>query len=152
MPRICFPRTTAITLFLLSLSTSAQNVQENMRPPDGGTREVLVSIFIPGVAGAPFTANSRQLGLNLVSFREDPRFGTQKFEVSDVVLGDPDPKLFLPPEGFKLLDLRNPSEPPNTSAGRWSQPTVERICPCQRTCGNSRSLLHKHTYSHPYHC
>lgn len=53
---------------------------------------------------------SRQLGLNILSIRDDPRFGTQKFELSDVTLGEPDAKLFAPPEGSKILDLRGPTE------------------------------------------
>jgi len=53
---------------------------------------------------------SRQLGLNLLSIREDPRFGTQKLELSDVVLGEPDAKLFTTPEGSEILDLRAPKQ------------------------------------------
>src|SRR5271167_2001184 len=51
---------------------------------------------------------SKQLGLNILSLREDPRFGSQKFELSDIVAGEPDAKLFAPPEGSKILDLRAP--------------------------------------------
>jgi hypothetical protein len=45
----------------------SQTAQEGPRPRDGGTREVLVSIFIPSVANAPFSAtvnteSIRQLG------------------------------------------------------------------------------------------
>jgi hypothetical protein len=76
-----------------------------------GTKEVTV---IPtGAIGndSPILARreywySAQLGVNLLSTREDPRFGTQKFELSDIVLGDPDAKLFVIPEGFKVIDLR----------------------------------------------
>jgi hypothetical protein len=53
---------------------------------------------------------SRQLGLNALSILDDPRFGTQTFELSDVTIGEPDAKLFVPPEGSKILDLRNPPE------------------------------------------
>jgi hypothetical protein len=53
---------------------------------------------------------SPQLGLNILSIREDPRFGRQKFELSDVVMGEPDPKLFMPQEGSKILDLRSQKE------------------------------------------
>jgi hypothetical protein len=49
---------------------------------------------------------SAQLGINLLSIRQDPRFGTQKFELSDVALGDPDEKLFEVPAGSKVIDLR----------------------------------------------
>jgi hypothetical protein len=60
---------------------------------------------------------SPQLGINLITRREDPRFSTQQnFEVSDVVLGEPDPSLFNPPAGFKILDLRNPPEAASPSA------------------------------------
>jgi hypothetical protein len=37
-------------------ATSAQTTHEGPRIPDGGTREVLVSIFIPSIPGAAFTA------------------------------------------------------------------------------------------------
>ena len=50
---------------------------------------------------------SQRLGFNALSIREDPRFGTQKFELSDVVMADPDPNLFAPPEGSQIIDLRN---------------------------------------------
>jgi hypothetical protein len=50
---------------------------------------------------------SAQLGLDMVSVRSDPRFGTQRFELSDVILGEPDAKLFSPPEGSRIIDLRN---------------------------------------------
>ena len=54
---------------------------------------------------------SPQLGINLVVKREEPRFSTQQnFEVTNVTLGEPDAKLFEPPAGFKILDLRNPPE------------------------------------------
>jgi hypothetical protein len=53
---------------------------------------------------------SPKLGLNLLSIRDDPRFGTQRFELSDVALGEPDTKLFSPPEGSRIIDFRNPPE------------------------------------------
>src|ERR1700757_100799 len=37
---------------------------------------------------------SPRLGVNLISKRRDPRFGTQNFEVSEINLGDPDSQLF----------------------------------------------------------
>lgn len=80
-----------------------------------GTRETVV---IPaGEIGNDSTINtsrefwfSPRLGLNLISVRDDPRFGTQRFEVSDIVLGEPDAALFAPPEGSRIIDLRNPPE------------------------------------------
>lgn len=63
---------------------------------------------------------SPQLGVNLISKREDPRFGMQNFEVSDIVLGQPDAKLFEVPANFKIIDLRrattvqsSPDQSPN---------------------------------------
>jgi hypothetical protein len=80
-----------------------------------GTREAVV---IPtGEIGndSPITTKrefwySPKLGLNMISVRDDPRFGMQRFELSDVTLGEPDPKLFAPPEGSKIIDLRAPAE------------------------------------------
>lgn len=53
---------------------------------------------------------SPQLGVNLITKREDPRFGIQNFEVTDIILGDPDAQLFDVPAGSKILDLRKPPE------------------------------------------
>lgn len=53
---------------------------------------------------------SPQLGVNLISKREDPRFGIENFEVTDIILGDPDSQLFEVPSGSKILDLRKPPE------------------------------------------
>ena len=63
---------------------------------------------------------SPQLSLNIVSKLQDPRVGTQNFEVSDIVLGEPDAKLFKRSGNSKLIDLRKSvnlpppnDEPPN---------------------------------------
>jgi hypothetical protein len=53
---------------------------------------------------------SPQLGINLISKRQDPRFGIQNFDVSDIVLGEPDAKLFEIPRGSKVIDLRGATE------------------------------------------
>lgn len=79
-----------------------------------GTREMMI---IPtGAIGndSPILSKreywySKQLGMNVLSIREDPRFGMQKFELSDVVVGEPDAKLFEPPEGFRIVDVRTPA-------------------------------------------
>jgi hypothetical protein len=47
-----------------------------------------------------------QLGINLISKLDDPRVGTQNFELSDVRLGEPDKKLFKISREMKLIDLR----------------------------------------------
>jgi hypothetical protein len=49
---------------------------------------------------------SPELGVNLISKRQDPRFGIQNFEVSDIVLGQPDANLFQVPAGSRIIDLR----------------------------------------------
>lgn len=53
---------------------------------------------------------SPQLGVNLISKLRDPRIGEQNFEVSDVVLGEPDTKLFRVPSGSQVIDLRQPTK------------------------------------------
>ena len=54
---------------------------------------------------------SPQLGVNLITKREDPRFSSQQsFEVTNLTLGEPEGKLFAPPAGYKILDLRHPPE------------------------------------------
>lgn len=53
---------------------------------------------------------SPQLGINLISRLQDPRVGTQNFELSGIVLGDPDPSLFQVPADWKVIDLRSPPE------------------------------------------
>lgn len=55
---------------------------------------------------------SPQLGINLLSTREDPRFGTQMFEITDLVLDAPDTKLFERPTDATILDLRKTTEIP----------------------------------------
>jgi hypothetical protein len=46
---------------------------------------------------------SGQLDINMVTKRFDPRFGTQIFQVSDLILGEPDAKLFELPAGATIL-------------------------------------------------
>jgi hypothetical protein len=59
---------------------------------------------------------SPQLGVNLVSTRDDPQAGKQEFRVTEIVLGAPNPSLFEPPRDAKILDLRNPPESPAGSS------------------------------------
>jgi len=53
---------------------------------------------------------SPKLGLNVISKIRDPRFGTQNFVLSDIFLGEPDPKMFQLPPGLKVIDIRKPPE------------------------------------------
>ena len=47
-----------------------------------------------------------QIGVNVLSKLQDPTFGSQTFEVVDIDLRDPDPTLFRPPAGSRIIDLR----------------------------------------------
>jgi hypothetical protein len=59
---------------------------------------------------------SPKLGVNLISKRQDTRFGTQNFELTDIILGQPDPKLFELPVGSKVIDLRKETQLPASQA------------------------------------
>jgi hypothetical protein len=76
-----------------------------------GTRET--TVLEPGAIGNDSALHiireywySPQLSINLSSKLQDPRIGTQDFELSDVTLGEPDPKLFKVPPGSEVIDLR----------------------------------------------
>ncbi len=56
---------------------------------------------------------SPKLGFNLLSKRSDPRIGAQTFTATDLILSEPDPKLFDLPEGFKIVDRRQTAPPQN---------------------------------------
>ncbi|MGB2670521.1 MAG: hypothetical protein WBE73_04955 [Candidatus Acidiferrum sp.] len=54
---------------------------------------------------------SPQLGVNLITKRQDARFATQQnFEVTNIALGEPDAHVLEVPAGYKILDLRKPPE------------------------------------------
>ena len=71
----------------------------------------------PLMAQREFWFSSR-LGINLSSMREDPHSGLQRFDVSEIGVGEPDAKLFEVPAGYKVLDLREPKELPPDSSSR----------------------------------
>lgn len=87
-----------------------------------GTRET--TVIEAGAIGndSPITISreywySPQLGVNLISKLQDPRIGTQDFEVQDVTVGEPDKKLFAVPPGSQIIDLRgNPPAPMSDSS------------------------------------
>jgi hypothetical protein len=60
--------------------------------------------------------HSDALGLNLISILDDPRIGKETFTLSDVSIGDPDPRLFDIPEGFQIVDTRQPEEPAHSAS------------------------------------
>jgi hypothetical protein len=49
---------------------------------------------------------SRQLGLNVLTTRNDPRSGKEVFTVTDIRRGEPDTSLFALPADFRVVDLR----------------------------------------------
>jgi hypothetical protein len=49
---------------------------------------------------------SEELGLNLTSVVDNPQFGRQSFTVAELTTTEPDPKFFLPPEGYTIVDKR----------------------------------------------
>jgi hypothetical protein len=77
-----------------------------------------VTTYNPGVFGNDRKVTierefwySEQLGLSLLSVREDPRIGKQTFVVTSVNQSDPDSSLFELPAGFKTVDLRETAPP-----------------------------------------
>jgi len=46
---------------------------------------------------------SRDLQLVVMSKHNDPRFGEQTFRLTNIVRSEPDPSLFTPPQGYKLI-------------------------------------------------
>lgn len=76
-----------------------------------GTRDA--TIYNPGVFGNDRKVTVERefwyaptLGINLLSKRSDPRFGTQTFTATNLILSEPDASLFELPEGFKVVDRR----------------------------------------------
>ena len=61
---------------------------------------------------------SPQLGVNLISKLQDPRIGTQDFEVLDITVGEPDRKLFAVPPGSQIIDLRRTPPAPVSDSSR----------------------------------
>jgi hypothetical protein len=83
-----------------------------------GSRDTV--IYNPGIFGNDQKLTierefwySPELGFNLLSKRSDPRIGTQTFTAGDLILSEPDPKLFDLPEGFTIVDRRQPAPPQN---------------------------------------
>lgn len=52
---------------------------------------------------------SQQLEINLIEKRQDPRYGSQTFTVSQISLGEPAASLFDIPAGFRIDDKRAPN-------------------------------------------
>jgi hypothetical protein len=83
-----------------------------------GTRDT--TVVEPGVIGNDSELHiireswySPQLSINLSSKLQDPRIGTQDFELSNIIPGEPDPKLFKVPPGSEIIDLRRHAGSPS---------------------------------------
>jgi len=53
---------------------------------------------------------SPSLGINVSVKRIDPRHGTQIINVTEITLGEPDPKIFAMPAGYTVVDRRQKAE------------------------------------------
>ncbi len=137
----CFPLQKPRTCQLFTFVPSTATVYRTQGPPPGplpndagevihedlgkqfiagvetsGTRDS--TIYNPGVFGNDRKVTverefwySPQLGINLLSKLSDPRFGTQVFTVTDLILAEPDSNLFELPAGFKIEDRRQNAPP-----------------------------------------
>jgi hypothetical protein len=47
--------------------------------------------------------HSKELDLIVLSKHSDPRFGEQTYRLTNIVRSEPDPSLFTPPQGYKLI-------------------------------------------------
>lgn len=54
---------------------------------------------------------SPRLQINLAVTRDDPRTAIQKLNVTDLILGEPEPSWFASPQGFKVIDQRSSGNP-----------------------------------------
>jgi hypothetical protein len=71
----------------------------------------------PGVSGNEHemifereTWYSAELGINLISVVKTPNAGKQTFRVTEVTPSEPNPVLFVLPEGFKVVDRRESTD------------------------------------------
>jgi hypothetical protein len=74
---------------------------------------------------------SPRLGINMMTKRFDPRSGAENFEVENVSLDEPDPKLFEPPADYQIVREvverpGTPATPQTTGMAGWSGPGAAR--------------------------
>src|SRR5437870_13171977 len=82
----------ACFLLLPNSVSLAQAPQQPQRVPDGGTREVLISILIPSLPNAPFTAT-----VNTAWIRPLPDASTITLKNHRTIASDALARLFLAP-------------------------------------------------------
>ncbi|HEY6446626.1 MAG TPA: hypothetical protein VIY53_09215 [Acidobacteriaceae bacterium] len=106
---------------------SFHNARESVEVENLGTKTVdgmdtagtrVTTTLAPGTMGndKPVTRTietwrSDQLALNLISVRSAPLTGTQTFTITELDPNPPDPQLFEPPDGFKVVDERTTAPP-----------------------------------------
>jgi hypothetical protein len=61
---------------------------------------------------------SPQLGINVSVKRVDPRHGTQVINVTDIAQGEPDPRLFVVPPGYTVVNQREEGKPAPASQAK----------------------------------
>jgi len=61
------------------------------------------------------TWRSKELGITLLTIRDDPRFGRDTYEVQELTRTEPDPSVFSPPEGYKIEEQKPLAETPPQS-------------------------------------
>ncbi len=49
---------------------------------------------------------SPDLGFNLQSVLQSPTVGEQRFHVTEITTTEPEPRFFQPPEGYRVVDMR----------------------------------------------
>lgn len=82
---------------------------------------------------------SRELQLVVMSKHNDPRFGEQTYRLTNIVRSEPDPSLFTPPQGYKLItepgartytiNARNAVQAEKAAAAKAAATTVSKTKP-----------------------
>src|ERR1700675_3307398 len=98
------------------MKISAKNLSQGWKPPALGTALSIIPMFFGNDRKVTIEREfwySPKLGINLIAKRSDPRIGTQTFTATNLILSEPDPKLFELPDGFKVIDRRQSLPPEN---------------------------------------
>ena len=53
---------------------------------------------------------AKDLGLDVMAVKDDPRIGRSTFEIEELTVGEPDASLFAPPAGYKIVDPNPPAD------------------------------------------
>jgi hypothetical protein len=110
-----------------SANEASSSRTDNVKSDDLGHEEILgldaigtreTTTIPPGTVGndqalaaVKESWHSTQLGFNLVLDKTDPLSGNAQIRVTEIHLGEPDPRLFAPPESFTVVDARRSAAP-----------------------------------------